>query len=160
APDGAVGQRHRVGGNAAAIQAGGVVAADGAVGQIRRVGEDAAAVEGGDVAADGAPGQVDLNGEDATCGVGEVVLDRAADDGEHARRIHRSSQDCNAAALPGDVAGDGAADQRHVPRVRQRVVGDAAAEPGGPVAGDDAVLDHQVRVAHPDASSAPVEGAA
>jgi hypothetical protein len=55
---------------------------------------------------------------------------------------------------------DDAADQRHVPRPRQLGVGDAGTGPGGSVRGDDAVLNHQIRLTHPDAAPASLIGAA
>src|SRR5262249_50666292 len=90
----------------------------------------------------------------------EVAQDRAADDVEHAPLPLAVALDAEAAALPpSDVAAHDGADQRHVPRPRQRGVGDAPAFLGGPVAGDDAVPDHQVRVAHPDAAPGAVDDA-
>src|SRR5262249_5373927 len=80
---------------------------------------------------------------------------RAAVDGEYAPQALVVRQGADAADEGGSVAADDAADQRHVPRARQRAVGDAAAGSLGPVAGDDAVLDHQVGPAHPDAAPAP-----
>src|SRR5262249_39471015 len=85
---------------------------------------------------------------------GAVAPDRAGADGEHA------VPEADAAAHVGDVALDGGADQRDVPRPGQGGVGDAAAVPGGAVAGDGAILDHQVGVAHADAAPAAVVGEA
>src|SRR5262249_53740728 len=102
---------------------------------------------------DGTVGQVHHPGTNAAAVAGEVVLDRAAHDGEHAPLALGIRLNLDAAALSSsDVMDEDGVDQRHVPRPRPREVGDAASWAGGPVAGDDAVADHQVGVAHPDAA--------
>ena len=89
-----------------------------------------------------------------------LLRGRAAGDGEHAPQVLAVRLDRDAAALCGDVMVDDAADQRHVPRPRQLGVGDATTGPGGSVRGDDAVLNHQIRLTHPDAAPASLIGAA
>src|SRR5262249_34519314 len=132
AGDGAVEQVRRGGGGDAPAGEAGVVAADDAVDQVRRAGADAAAViHGGGVAADGAAGHVDQEGADAAAFRGDVALDGAAHDVEHAPLVLGVDPDADPAAQPpGHVAADDTAGQGDVARPRQGGVGDAAAVAG------------------------------
>src|SRR5262249_36744356 len=134
-----------------------VIVADGAAAQIHRRGPDTAGAAARGIAADAAAAEIHLEGEDAAVVFSQVAPDRAVADVEHTPLTLGIRVDPQAATLvPGDVVVDEAADQRDVARPRQRGVGDAAAVPGGAVAGDGAVLHHQVGVAHPDAASTRV----